>query len=89
MPPGVAAAPGASSAARRRLGGSGPRVFPLAIGGNALGSTTTDDTALAVLDEYVAGGGDFVVTAAAFAGGRSEAIIGDWMRSREIGRAHV
>jgi aryl-alcohol dehydrogenase-like predicted oxidoreductase len=69
---------------RRRLAEGGPRVFPLAIGGNALGSTTTDEAAFAVLDAYVAGGGDLVATSAEFAGGRSEAIIGDWMRSRGI-----
>lgn len=69
-------------ARRRILGGSGPRVFPIAIGGNAFGSTSSEESAYGILDVYRDFGGNLIDTADSYAGGRSEAIIGDWMRSR-------
>ncbi|MFC0039824.1 aldo/keto reductase [Actinomadura rayongensis] len=64
-------------------------VFPLALGGNVFGWTADRATSFAVLDGYVAGGGNFVDTAdvySAFApgnrGGESETIIGEWLAAR-------
>ncbi|WP_131738186.1 aldo/keto reductase [Actinomadura roseirufa] len=64
-------------------------VFPLALGGNVFGWTADRDASFAVLDAYVAGGGDFVDTADSYsawvagnAGGESETIIGEWTASR-------
>lgn len=70
------------SGLRRRLGSSGLRVFPLAIGGNAFGWTAADEAAEAILDEYCEAGGNLIDTAGSYAAGRSEQIIGNWMRSR-------
>lgn len=69
-------------ARRRLLGSAGPRVFPVAIGGNAFGWTASDDAAEAILDEYRGLGGNLIDTADSYAAGRSESIIGDWMHSR-------
>lgn len=69
-------------ARRRTLGGSGPRVFPVAIGGNAFGETASADSAFGILDAYRELGGNLIDTADSYADGRSESIIGDWLCSR-------
>ncbi|HEU4848946.1 MAG TPA: aldo/keto reductase [Terrimesophilobacter sp.] len=69
-------------ARRRLLGSAGPRVFPVAIGGNAFGWTAAEDAAEAVLDEYRSLGGNLIDTADSYAAGRSESMIGNWMHSR-------
>ncbi len=71
-----------SPPARRRLGTSDLRVFPLAIGGNVFGWTADSATADGILDAYAGAGGNFIDTADSYAGGRSEIIVGNWMRSR-------
>jgi len=74
---------------RRTLGSSDLSVFPLCLGGNVFGWTSDVPQSEAVLDAYVAGGGNFVDTADAYSawkpgnvGGESEAIIGAWMAAR-------
>lgn len=67
---------------RRRIGDSSLRVFPVAINGTGFGRTVDAATAADILDVYRGFGGNFVDTSSAAAGGRSEHIIGDWMRSR-------
>lgn len=69
---------------RRNFGASELRVFPIAIGGNAFGWTASEESAYGVLDTYRDFGGNLIDTADSYAGGRSEAIIGDWMRSRSV-----
>lgn len=69
---------------RRNLGTGGPRVFPIAIGGNAFGWTASEDSSYGILDAYREYGGNLIDTADSYAGGRSEAIIGDWMKSRAV-----
>jgi aryl-alcohol dehydrogenase-like predicted oxidoreductase len=64
------------------IGVSDLSVFPLAIGGNVFGWTADDAAADRVLDAYRAAGGNLIDTADAYAGGRSETMIGNWMRSR-------
>lgn len=66
----------------RRIGESELSVFPLAISGNVFGWTADDATTHGILDAYVAQGGNFVDTADSYAAGRSETMIGNWMRSR-------
>ena len=70
------------SPGRRRLGESELRVFPLAIGGNVFGWTADGETAEGILDSYRDRGGNFIDTADSYAGGRSEFMIGNWMRRR-------
>jgi aryl-alcohol dehydrogenase-like predicted oxidoreductase len=80
---------------QRALGASGLSVAPIMLGGNVFGWTADGPTSNAILDAFVAGGGNFIDTAdiySAFApgnsGGESETIIGEWLgrngRRRDI-----
>jgi aryl-alcohol dehydrogenase-like predicted oxidoreductase len=66
------------------LGRTGLQVFPLCLGGNVFGWTADEEQSFAVLDAYVGAGGNFVDTANSYLveHGRSETIIGDWLRAR-------
>jgi len=71
------------------IGSSDLDVFPLGLGGNTFGWTSDKDTSFAVLDAYVAGGGNFIDTADGYSawvpgnvGGESETIIGEWTAAR-------
>lgn len=73
-----------------RIGTSDLDVFPLALGGNVFGWTADRDASFAVLDAFVAGGGDFIDTADSYSawvpgnsGGESETIVGEWLASRK------
>jgi aryl-alcohol dehydrogenase-like predicted oxidoreductase len=64
-------------------------VFGLCLGGNVFGWTANRDESFAVLDAYVAAGGNFVDTADVYMagapgneGGESETIIGEWLAAR-------
>lgn len=72
-----------------RIGLSDLDVFPLNLGANVFGWTADKATSFAILDAFVAGGGDFVDTADSYSawvpgniGGDSERIIGEWLSSR-------
>jgi len=67
---------------QRRVGSSDLHVFPLAISGNVFGWTADVVSTNGILDAYAAGGGNFVDTADSYAAGRSEIMIGNWMRDR-------
>jgi len=67
---------------QRRVGSSDLHVFPLAISGNVFGWTADVVSTNGILDSYAAGGGNFVDTADSYAAGRSEIMIGNWMRDR-------
>lgn len=71
------------------IGKSDLDVFPLGLGGNTFGWTSDSGTSFAVLDRYVAGGGNFIDTADSYSawaagneGGESETIIGEWTKAR-------
>ncbi|WP_345800015.1 aldo/keto reductase [Microbacterium sp. AZCO] len=73
-----------------RIGNSDLDVFPLSLGGNVFGWTADRDESFAILDAFVAGGGDFIDTADSYSawvpgnsGGESETIIGEWLASRK------
>ncbi|MFF9482706.1 aldo/keto reductase [Streptomyces sp. NPDC014733] len=64
-------------------------VSPLCLGGNVFGWSTDEAESFAVLDAYVAGGGNFIDTADAYSawvpgneGGESETVIGNWLAAR-------
>ncbi|WP_406218673.1 aldo/keto reductase [Streptomyces decoyicus] len=64
-------------------------VSPLSLGGNVFGWTAGEAESFAVLDAYVAGGGNFIDTADAYSawvpgnkGGESETVLGNWLASR-------
>ena len=65
------------------------QIFPLNLGGNVFGWTADKQASFAILDAFVAGGGNFIDTADAYSawvpgntGGESELIIGEWMNAR-------
>jgi aryl-alcohol dehydrogenase-like predicted oxidoreductase len=66
------------------LGRTNLDVFPLCLGGNVFGWTADEPQSQAILDAYVAAGGNFVDTANSYLveHGRSETIIGRWMAER-------
>ena len=71
-----------------RLGDTGLEVFPLCLGGNVFGWTLDEERSFAVLDAYVAAGGNFIDTADIYGArgegpGSSERIIGRWMAARQ------
>jgi aryl-alcohol dehydrogenase-like predicted oxidoreductase len=72
-----------------KIGSSDLEVSRLCLGGNVFGWTADRHTSFAVLDAYVAAGGNFVDTADSYmwrvpgnSGGESETIIGEWMAAR-------
>ena len=78
----TAAIVGAGPAPRRRVGLSELRVFPVAISGKVFGWKADDSTTDAILDAYASHGGNFIDTADSYSSGRSELMIGNWLRSR-------
>lgn len=77
-------------AAHRELGHSGLHLAPLVLGGNVFGWTADEQTSFAVLDAFVAGGGNAIDTADVYSawapghagGGQSETVIGKWLTQR-------
>ena len=67
---------------QRTIGSSDLSVFPLALSGNVFGWTADDAETDSILDAYAEQGGNLVDTADSYAGGRSETMIGNWMRKR-------
>ncbi|NMH99118.1 aldo/keto reductase [Pseudonocardia acidicola] len=72
-----------------KIGSSDLDVSAFCLGANVFGWTADAETSRAVLDGYVAAGGNFIDTADSYmwrapgnSGGESETIIGDWMAER-------
>jgi len=71
-----------------RIGTSDLEVAPINLGGNVFGWTLDEQQSFAILDEFLAGGFNFIDTADTYAwwvngtGGQSETIIGNWMKKR-------
>jgi aryl-alcohol dehydrogenase-like predicted oxidoreductase len=80
----TAAIVGGDAVARRAIATSGLSVFPVAISGKPFGWKTDDSTTDAILDRFAAGGGNLIDTADSYSSGRSEVMIGNWMRSRRL-----
>jgi aryl-alcohol dehydrogenase-like predicted oxidoreductase len=66
----------------RAIGPSALSVFPIAISGNVFGWTADVATTESILDEFSALGGNLIDTADSYAAGRSEIMIGNWMRAK-------
>lgn len=73
----------------RPLGSTDVLVSPLCFGGNVFGWTVDADGSFALLDSYVAAGGNFIDTADVYSewipgntGGDSERIMGQWLTAR-------
>ena len=69
---------------RRTIADTDLTVHPLALGCSVFGWTTDGDTAMAILDRHYELGGNFLDTADSYAAGRSEVVIGSWMRTRGV-----
>src|SRR5256885_1851096 len=72
---------------KRTLGDSTLAITPLMLGGNVFGWTADEATSFAVLDAFVAQGGNSIDTADAYSawvpghkGGESETVIGKWLK---------
>jgi aryl-alcohol dehydrogenase-like predicted oxidoreductase len=65
----------------RTLGNSGATVTEQALGTMTFGAEASEETSHALLDAYVAGGGNFLDTADVYSSGVSEEIIGHWLAS--------
>jgi aryl-alcohol dehydrogenase-like predicted oxidoreductase len=66
----------------RPLGRSELVIEPLVFGGNVFGWTLPEEEAFAVLDAYVELGFNAIDTADVYGKGKSETIIGNWMKAR-------
>jgi aryl-alcohol dehydrogenase-like predicted oxidoreductase len=82
--------------AMRAIPGTDLDVSEICLGGNVFGWTADRDASFAVLDAFLAGGGNFIDTAdsySAFApgnsGGESEIILGEWLAARPGARERV
>ncbi len=68
----------------RRLGDSELVVFPLILGASTFGWTAGADTSTEILDAYLEAGGNAIDTADSYSAGRSETVIGAWLRDRRV-----
>ncbi|MGM7697187.1 aldo/keto reductase [Microbacterium sp. A84] len=76
--------PGIGENIRVPIGETGIETFPLMLGAAEFGWNVDLETSHAILDRYIEFGGNAVHTADGFSGGRSEHIIGQWLRSRGL-----
>ncbi|GAA3925748.1 aldo/keto reductase [Microbacterium soli] len=74
--------PGVGETIRVPLGETGFSVFPLMLGAAEFGWNVDLPTSHLLLDRYLEFGGNAVHTADGYSGGRSEHIVGQWLRSR-------
>ncbi len=74
--------PAVGQGVRVALGDTGLQVFPLFLGGSEFGWHVDPGAAHAILDAYAEHGGNGLNTSDGYSAGRSEHIIGQWLRSR-------
>lgn len=67
---------------KRPLGRSGIDIEPLVFGGNVFGWTLPEDKAFGVLDAFLDHGFTAIDTADVYGTGKSETIIGNWLKAR-------
>jgi aryl-alcohol dehydrogenase-like predicted oxidoreductase len=67
---------------KRRLGRTDLHFEPLVFGGNVLGWTLDEAAAFTVLDAYADAGFTAIDTSDSYGKGKSETILGNWMKSR-------
>lgn len=75
---------------RRPLGRSELIIEPLVLGGNVFGWTVDEPTGFSILDAYVDHGFTAIDTANVYGKGKSETLIGNWLKARGIReRVHI
>ncbi len=67
----------------RYLGKTGLKVSELCLGTMTFGREADEATSHAILDRFVAAGGTFIDTANVYGRGRSEEVVGGWLRGKE------
>jgi aryl-alcohol dehydrogenase-like predicted oxidoreductase len=80
----------------RAIPGTDLEVSEICLGGNVFGWTADRDASFAVLDAFLAGGGNFIDSADSYSafvpgnsGGESETVIGEWLAARPGARERV
>jgi aryl-alcohol dehydrogenase-like predicted oxidoreductase len=73
----------------RTLGNSGTVVSTYALGTMTFGAEAGEEDSHAILDDYLAAGGNFIDTADVYSSGVSEEIIGRWLAARPDARGAV
>ncbi len=66
----------------RKLGNSGAVVSNQTLGTMTFGAEADETTSFALMDDYVAAGGNFLDTADVYSAGTSEEIVGRWLKAR-------
>lgn len=66
----------------RRLGNSGAIVSAWCLGTMTFGNEADEATSFAIMDAYMAAGGNFIDTADVYSNGVSEEIVGRWLNAR-------
>jgi aryl-alcohol dehydrogenase-like predicted oxidoreductase len=66
----------------RQMGRTGLRVSELCLGAMTFGRETSEADSLSILDRFVEAGGNFIDTADVYTNGRSEEILGGWLKSQ-------
>lgn len=65
-----------------KLGKTGLKVSELCLGAMNFGWTTSEEDSQTVLNHFVGAGGNFIDTADIYAGGKSEEILGRWLKTQ-------
>ncbi|MDQ1609791.1 MAG: hypothetical protein QOE16_2523 [Microbacteriaceae bacterium] len=73
----------------RTLGTSGAVVSEQALGAMTFGAEASEEDSHALIDAYLAGGGNFIDTADVYSAGESERIIGRWLAAHPTEAAQV
>jgi aryl-alcohol dehydrogenase-like predicted oxidoreductase len=66
----------------RKLGNSGAVVSTYTLGTMTFGAEADEATSFQLMDDYVAAGGNFIDTADVYSAGKSEEIVGRWLKAR-------
>lgn len=66
----------------RQMGKSGLRVSELCLGAMTFGRETTETDSFQILDRFIEAGGNFIDTADVYSTGKSEEILGRWLKGK-------
>jgi len=66
----------------RQMGKTGLRVSELCLGAMTFGRETIEEDSFKILDHFVEAGGNFIDTADVYSAGRSEEILGRWLKGK-------
>ena len=67
----------------RQMGRTGLRVSELCLGAMTFGREMSEADSLSILDRFVEAGGNFIDTADVYTNGRSEEILGGWLKGQD------